>query len=111
MIHRYLRAKEDQADVVNCFQNPNFGDDSQDKHDKDYWWHSCELAFRILILGMIHRKKLIFLESNTVVNCFQNPNFRDDSQGSLQKCGEWGPVVNCFQNPNFRDDSQELGIL
>ena len=41
-----------------------------------------------------------------VVNCFQNPIFRDDSQvGSAHNVILL--VVNCFQNPIFRDDSQE----
>ena len=40
-----------------------------------------------------------------VVNCFQNTNFSEDSQGVLckQLCRS---VVNCFQNTNFSEDSQ-----
>ena len=39
------------------------------------------------------------------MNCFQIPNFRDDSQEIFEKFRFVG-VVNCFQIPNFRDDSQ-----
>ena len=54
---------------------------------------------------MIHRGYDTQAVIYEVVNCFQNPNFRDDSQGS-SFTSLANRVVNCFQNPNFRDDSQ-----
>ena len=40
------------------------------------------------------------------MNCFQNTNFSEDSQGSLNLTTR-NNVVNCFQNTNFSEDSQE----
>ena len=39
------------------------------------------------------------------MNCFQNTNFSEDSQGPAVNELEQS-VVNCFQNTNFSEDSQ-----
>ncbi len=45
--------------------------------------------------------------SISVVNCFQNTNFSEDSQDE-DKSKSLSRVVNCFQNTNFSEDSQEI---
>ena len=46
----------------------------------------------------------------SVVNCFQNTNFSEDSQG-VDIPDDWLIVVNCFQNTNFSEDSQEFVLI
>ena len=55
----------------------------------------------------IHRTWDYLEQLAYVVNCFQNTNFSEDSQGNDFKA-EWDIVVNCFQNTNFSEDSQAI---
>ena len=53
----------------------------------------------------IHRINIPSDRYKSVVNCFQNTNFSEDSQVDTDK--NFKPaVVNCFQNTNFSEDSQ-----
>ena len=79
MIHRNWVFCNLYKYVVNCFQNPNFRDDSQGGLGQTGGHRGCELL--------------------------SDPNFRDDSQVTSLRMNQYY-VVNCFQNPNFRDDSQ-----
>ena len=46
---------------------------------------------------------------NYVVNCFQFPIFREDSQDRSPYL-PFQSVVNCFQFPIFREDSQVVSF-
>ena len=54
----------------------------------------------------IHRIDFRLLLPLSVVNCFQNTNFSEDSQ-DFDIITHIHTVVNCFQNTNFSEDSQE----
>ena len=53
----------------------------------------------------IHRTNSKRVRLRSVVNCFQNTNFSEDSQECPATFSK-KPVVNCFQNTNFSEDSQ-----
>ena len=79
-IHRCGDGWDKVGYVVNCFQNTNFSEDSQEQGKEADVHYSCELL-RILILVRIHRKVSFRTNTPIVVNCFQNTNFSEDSQG------------------------------